>query len=141
MTCVVGCFIFYFIFFCIFYLKTNNNEICAFKIPASEVEQISNDSELFVFLVAKFFWFTFEKKHVSCFFSSNVKVEHISLTEKSFCLRQQKYVREKIFRHRSKFLSPKIPSQKKVFITKKFLSQKQVFVTETSLVLMLVLFS
>ena len=52
-----------------------------------------------------------------------------------------KFVREKIFGHRSKFLSQKIPSQKQVSVTKKFLSQKQVSITESSLVLMLVLFN
>ena len=52
----------------------NNNDKCALKIPASEVVQFSKDSDgFFVFLNAKFFLFTFEKKHVCVFFQKRTK--------------------------------------------------------------------
>ena len=52
----------------------NNNEKCALKIPASEVVQFSKDSDgFFVFLAAKFFLFTFEKKHICVFFQKWTK--------------------------------------------------------------------
>ena len=60
----------FFLFFLLFLIKKNTNEKCEFKIPASEVVQISDDSDgNFSFLVAEFCWLTFEKIHVSCIFS------------------------------------------------------------------------
>ena len=47
----------------------NNNEKCALKIPASEVLQFYNVSDgHFSFLVAKYFFFTYEKRTTRPFF-------------------------------------------------------------------------
>ena len=61
----------------VFLIFFNNNEKCQFKIPASKVVQFSNDScDNFSFLIAKYFWFTFEKIHFLCIVS---KVDQIFL--------------------------------------------------------------
>ena len=52
-----------------FFLSQNNNENCAFKVPASEVVQFSKDSDGFFVFSCQFFLFPFEKIHILCIFS------------------------------------------------------------------------
>ena len=71
---VVGCFRFFSCFFWHFYFSSNNNGKCEFTIPASEVVQFFNNSDVnFRFLVAKFVWFTFERRRFFFFFQNGRK--------------------------------------------------------------------
>ena len=71
--------VFFSFFFAFLNLFFNNNEKCAFKIPASEVVQFSNDSDgILVFLGANYFRFTFEKKKTYSFFLSKLNKKKLA---------------------------------------------------------------